>query len=610
MDKRRAFKAFNVVSIESSFCNRAVSPESDALSLHSQLGDVHNGPEHFVPRVGRLPSDVSQALPFLKSIVDSLTVGSPSSLYDFSSRNSPVFPCSNANPNFVPDSWSIAFAGAPLPVQWTWLVALKRTSYQDLERLERPQARGTVLAKSPIYAPSTAHEKTRKENKKTTFISSLPPLSSLDLLSLPRQQEQKDMAVVTHNSSAGDEINDNNSDARRGIELAVAYLVYATIPLCWGRSNGINDILDSIVEHPGSDATTVTTTASLWNQLAPAIRRALDTSPSKSCPLLSTSIVRMMRGLSILVQDANSNDEAGWQDVMDAANDADRAWVGQQRRRYLNDDYNDALHKLTCFTILTACFLATRPLAESAMTSIITQGEALLQEGQENNPRIRDALQQWKTCMQFTPPPVSSSSNNQKNMFHNRHQNKQHQPKPMWREDKTLLDIFFARVCAAVVVCGPDHVSAFSQFLTPYLPDTVDQEVAWRENLHIYKMSKPQTIGVAALPAAALLVADPLLAVVAAVGSVPLTATRHAKVLWTKPLYIFDDEKDDGNNNVDGKGNGRRNFYHWRTVLQTLVPQSPTSSHDNIMNETVNTQNEWAQGLEMEEDAEEEEEEE
>ena len=413
------------------------------------------------------------------------------------------------------------------------------------------------------------------------------------------------MAVVVDISSGSDENNDNNSAAQQGIELAVAYLVLATIPSCWGRRNA-NDILDSIVE-PATLTTTTAAATALWNQHAPAIRRALDpASSSKSCPLLSTSLSRMMRGLSILLQDPNNADNAGWQDIMDAADDADRAWAGQQRRRYLNDDYTDALHKLTCFTILTACFLASRLLEASAVTSIITQGKSLLQEGQDNSERILDALRQWKTCMQFTPPPLPFASNNKKSMFHNFHnhnhkqQQQQHHPKPMWREDKALLDIFFARVCAAVVVCGPDHVPALSQFLTPYLPDTVDQEAVWRENLHIYKMSKPETIGVAALPAAALLVADPLLAVVAAVGSVPWTITRHAKTLWTKPLYIFDEEKDDGNNKVDGNGNGNGggNFYHWKRVLETLVP------HDST-NETVNPQhNELALGLEMEEEEE------
>ena len=394
------------------------------------------------------------------------------------------------------------------------------------------------------------------------------------------------MAVALHNIDDGDESNDCDSALRQEqrIELAVVYLVHATIPSCWGRTNTNDDIMDFIVDHRdgderGDNFTSLRATASLWKKHAPAIRRALDPARSShsSCPLLSSSLVRMMRGLSILIQDPlNDEIDAGWQYVMDAIDDADRAWSGRQGRRYLNDDYNDALYKLTCFTIQTACFLASRPLLASPVTSIINQGEHLLHDGQDNNnTRIRDALLQWRACMQFTPPPSHPPTNTKKNIFHNfyNHHQQHHQqhPKPMWREDKALLDIFFARLCAAVVACGPDHRRAFSDFFTPYLPDTIDQERVWRENLCIYKMSKSETIGVAALPAAALLVADPLLAVVVAVGSVPWTITRHAKVLWTKPLYIFDDDdekNDEDTKTNDGIGNGRRNFYHWRTVLQ------------------------------------------
>lgn len=281
-------------------------------------------------------------------------------------------------------------------------------------------------------------------------------------------------------------------DASRLVSLAVGFLVATTQPK-WGNFVAYETLTEARSEFIESKA---------------LIEKDLKSLKAEEMP---AAIMKLIRGFSILCE--NPGDSSGVDDLYDALNTVE---VACAEPKASPED------KILCFGVICACFLVLRE-ASTALTSICAQLDHLF--GDEG---IKKSLKSLRSCLQ-----------NKRKMA-------------MFREDKARLDLLFSRLCAVYSACerlkGFSESGArqrFQKLLSEHLcgsdgkQDSMPVELSesnW-QSLIIFKMAAEGTIATASIPAAAMILIDPLTAPLA-LGSLPLAMKLP---FLTKALSHFDE---------------------------------------------------------------------
>ena len=337
---------------------------------------------------------------------------------------------------------------------------------------------------------------------------------------------------------------------KAAIGLAVAFLVSSTVNQRWGDE----DLIEQAMLDPK--------TALLAN--LPSLRRNIKSLHGlpflRRSPSVRTAAMLLERGLTILVEEDDSSPSspsAGHEDLRNVLDAADVSFSDQMR---------SADEAILCFQLMVPCFLILRE-PSAALSSIFIQLRLLFDvEG------VKRSMGELKACLECCAPGGRAR-------------------KVMFREDKARLDLLWSRVCAATAVCerlssvittptggGGRHVGQYisppreggggdiesCRSLAPGLDDlalVLGDSERW-DKIRVYKMARGETYAVAALPAAAVVVADPLLAAAAMLCSATLSPSRMP--VFAKHLSQF-----------DANETGRRNFYDLRQQIRNVCLGRP-----------------------------------
>lgn len=123
------------------------------------------------------------------------------------------------------------------------------------------------------------------------------------------------------------------------------------------------------------------------------------------------AVSRFVRGIELLMRNPAKN-ETAWKDDLSAA--LDSAEQGYHRVK-------STAHRILCFEIMCSCFLVLRN-RDSAVISIQTQMTNLFREKE-----IQRSLRSLRSCIR--------------------------NGKPLLKEEKELLELFFSRVCGIIAAC-------------------------------------------------------------------------------------------------------------------------------------------------------------